>query len=149
MICANIDTSIQAHIPRHRSSQSFLTQMKCQVTLDTSHDVLISKEIGFTSYKEICIGQKKKVNLGFLGNWFGFEVENNTLVHTPARILEDYIHGRYSNMPHEWEVLSKFFSIHNIETNWLDCDWTYGYYDDELGGWTGCVGKVRGIEYWM
>ena len=53
-----------------------------------------------------------------------------------------YINGFDSEMPLEWEVLSMFFSIHNIEPNWLDCNGTWGWYDDELGGWTGCVGKV-------
>ena len=115
--------------------------MKCEVTSDTSHDVLINKEIGFTSYKEICNGQKKKVNLGFLGNWWGFNVKNNSLDQLP-RILDDYIRGKYSNMPHEWEVFYSFFKIYNILPNWLDCSWVYGYYDEELKGWTGCVGKV-------
>ena len=115
--------------------------MKCVVTSRTTHNVLISKEISYKSFKEICIGEKKKVNLGHWGNWAGMKVENNSLVHIP-RILEDYIYGKASNMPFDWEVLSKFFSIHNIEPNWLHCNWTFGYYDDELGGWTGCVGKV-------
>ena len=115
--------------------------MKCQVNSSTTHDVLISKEIRYKSYKEICSGEKKKVNLAHLGNWGGFKVENNSMVHIPRKLME-YIHGKYSNMPQDWEVLSKFFSLYNIEPNWLDCNYTYGYYDEELGGWTGCVGKV-------
>ena len=115
--------------------------MKCQATSNTTHSVLISKEIGYKSYKEICSGETKKVNLGFLGNWWDMRVENNSLVQTP-RDLDNYIHGQYSNMAYDSEVLSKFFSTHNIEQNWLDCDYTYGWYDEELGGWTGCVGKV-------
>ena len=115
--------------------------MRCEVTSNTSHDVLISKEISYKSYKEICSGEPKKVNLGNWGNWAGLKVENNSLVHIP-RELNNYIHGKYSKMSYDWEVLSKFFSIHNIEPNWLDCDWAYGSYDEELGGWTGCMGKV-------
>lgn len=116
--------------------------MRCEITSNTTHDVLISKEISYKSYKEICSGEPKKVNLGYADNWAGFKVENNSLVHIP-RELKLYIHGnKYAAMPLDWEVLSKFFSIHNIEPNWLDCDYTYGHYDDELGGWTGCVGKV-------
>ena len=115
--------------------------MKCQVTSSTTHDVLISKEIIYKSYQEICSGEKTKVNLGY-NHWEEiFEVENNTLVHTP-RDLADNIHGLHSSLLYEWEVLSKFFAIYNIEPNWLDCNYTYGWYDDELGGWTGCMGKV-------
>ena len=61
--------------------------------------------------------------------------------------LKKDIHGKFSNMPLDWEVLSPFFSIHNIEPNWLYCNWDFGYYDANwtgtgLGGWTGCAGKV-------
>ena len=115
--------------------------MKCQVTSSTTHDVLISKEISSKSYKEICSGEKKKVNLGYVANWGRFQVENNSLVHIP-KTLADYIHGKYSVLSYNWEVLSKFFSFHNIEPNWLYCNWTFGHYDEELGGWTGCMGKV-------
>ena len=115
--------------------------MKCQATSNTTHDVLISKEISYKSYKEICSGETKKVNLGFWGNFFAFKEENNSLVHIP-RTLDDSITGTASAMAYDWEVLSKFFSTHNIEPNWLHCNWTYGHYDEDLGGWTGCVGKV-------
>ena len=117
--------------------------MKCQATSDTTHSVLISKEIGFKSYKEICSGETKKVNLGYLGYLDGtITVENNTLVHEPHRTLKDHISDTASNIPWDWEVLSSFFLIYNIEQNWLHCNYTHGHYDEELGGFTGCVGKV-------
>ena len=120
--------------------------MKCDVTSTTTHDVLISKEISYKSFKEICSGEPKKVNLGYWGDWGGeviggFKVENNSLVHIP-RALKHYIHGKEASMPMDWEVLSKFFAIYNIEPNWLDCNYVAGDYDEELGGWTGCLGKV-------
>ena len=116
--------------------------MRCQVTSNKTHGIVISKEISYKSYKEICSGETKKVNLGYADNNFkGFLVENNSLVHIP-RDREDSIHGKYSALSYEWEVLSSFFSIHNIEPNLLDCNYTYGHYDEELGEWTGCIGKV-------
>ena len=116
--------------------------MKCQLNeMNEIHNVLISKQISYKSYKEICGGEKKKVNLGYWGNLDWFKVENNSLVHTPRK-ADNYIHGKFSNMPYEWEVLSKFFSLNNIEPNWMDCNYTAGHYDEDLGGWTGCVGKV-------
>ena len=122
--------------------------MKCQVTSSTTHDVLISKEISYKSYKEICSGEPKKVNLGYNFLFNNFEVKNNSLVHVPRK-LDNYIHGIFSSMPRQWEVFSMFFSIHNVEPNFLDCNWSWGWYDEELGGWTGCMGKVWGTEYWM
>ena len=141
VIRANIDHSIQVQIPRKRSSQSFVTKLKCFINSNTTHDVLISKEIVYKSYKEICSGEPKKVNLGYFRNADHFKVEDNSLVHIP-RNPEDNIYGRYSSLSYNWEVLSKFFSMYNIEPNWLDCNYTYGWYDDELGEWTGCMGKV-------
>ena len=115
--------------------------MKCEVTSNTTHEVLISKEITYKSYKEICSGEPKKVNLGFWGNWDGMKVENNTLCQE-TRLPDEYINGIYVSMSLDWEVLSKFISKYNIDQNWLDCNETYGVYDEDLGGWTGCMGKV-------
>ena len=39
--------------------------MKCQVTSDTTRKVMISREVKVPSYKDICGGEKKKVNLGY------------------------------------------------------------------------------------
>ena len=138
IIYANFDNSIQAYIPRNRSRQSFVTKIKCQVTSSTTHDVLISKEVSWKSYKEICSGEKKKVNLGFVD----MKIQNNSLVVPQPRYPYDYIYGIYSEMSYDWEVLSKFFSLHNIEPNWLDCNFTSGWYDEDQGGWNGCMGKV-------
>ena len=114
--------------------------MKCQVNSKSSNYVLISK-ISYKSYKEICSGEPKKVNLGHLGNWDGMKVENNSMVHIPKK-LKHNIHEKYSAMPYDWEVLSKFFSLHNIVPNWLHCNYIAGHYNDTLGGWTGCMGQV-------
>ena len=113
--------------------------MKCQVSSNTTHDVLISKEISYKSFKEICSGKPKKVKMGFVNDKERMIVENSTMMEIPK---QKFIFGKGSGMSQNWEVLSKFFSIHNIEPNWLDCNFTYGWYDEALGGWTGCMGKV-------
>ena len=114
--------------------------MKCEVTSNTTHNVLISKEISYNSYKEICSGEPKKVNLGYNNDYNILKVENNTLMPYPS--YGDFLYGEISQLSYNWEVLSKFISIHNIEPNWLDCNYPWGWYDEDLGGWTGCMGKV-------
>ena len=116
--------------------------MKCEATSDTTHNALISKEIGYKSYKEICSGEKKKVTLGFNNYPFQLKVENNSLFHLPPRKFTDNIWAKSAAMPYDWEILSTFFSNYNLEPNWVDCNGTYGWYDEELGGFTGCIGKV-------
>ena len=141
IICENIDKSIQVQIPRKKSSQLYVAEMKCRVTSNTTHDILISKDLGYKNYKEICSGEPKNVNLGIVFQSYFWLYNNNSLKHID-RWSNDFIYGRSSAMAYDWEILSKFFSIQNIEPNWLDCNSTWGYYDEELGGWTGCVGKV-------
>ena len=137
---AKIYNPIQVHIPRQKSSQSFVFQLKCEVNSRISHNVLISKTIRYKSYKEICSGEPKKVNLGFNNDYNILKVKNNTLMPYPP--FGTYLYGEESSFSYDWEILSKFFSLHNIEPNWLDCGYSWGSYDEEQGGWTGCIGKV-------
>ena len=118
--------------------------MKCQVTSNTSHDVLISKEIGYQSFKELCSGEKKKVNLGFATSLITRgKAGNNKLYHYHRKYPKyNPIKGRYTYISWYFEVFSKFFSIHNIDDFWVDCESGYGSYNDDLGEWTGCMGKV-------
>ena len=44
----------------------------------------------------------------------------------------------------DWEILSVFFEQNNIiNVTWIDCNYTFGYLDDNTGKWTGLVGKVN------
>ena len=132
---------IQIHIPGRRSSKSFVFKMKCQLTSSTTHEVMISKDIKVPSYKDICGGEPRKMNLGYNNQWqkWIIRVENNTLMHHPPK---QYVYGNSTDMSHDWEVLEKFFILHNIEANWLDCKMSWGGYDKNIGAWTGCMGKV-------
>ena len=111
--------------------------MKCDATSNTTHDVLISKELIFKSYKEVC-SEPKIVNLGFR-NGEKLWVVNNKLTQNPK--VGANLYGE-NDFTHNWEVFYKFFSIHNIEPNWLDCKKVFGHDDKDTGGWTGCMGKV-------
>ena len=114
--------------------------MKCELTSNKTHDVMISKEISApSSFEDICKGEPRKVNIGYNNDPYVMTVENNSLTSTPP---QSFMKGQESWMSQTWEVLSKFFSLHNIEPNWLNCDFSWGGYDEELGGWTGCMGKV-------
>ena len=77
------------------------------------------------------------VNLGYNNGYL--YVENNTLLPYPE---VDIVGGKASYVSQEWEVLYKFFDTHNIEPQWLNCHFSWGYYDEEDGRWTGCMGTV-------
>ena len=135
---SNIYNLIQVQIPQRKSRKSYVFKMKC-ANSNITHDVLISKEIRFKSYREICSGEKTKVNLGFNNLGQVLKVENNSVQPHPP---QHFVHGHASQMSEDWEVLSVFFSLHNIEPNWLNCHFSWGSYNKDLGGWTGCMGKV-------
>ena len=100
---------------------------------------MISREVKVPSFKEICGGEKIRVFLGYNDEVGILRVANNTLLQKPPK---RYLYGQYSDLPQNWEIFYKFFSLYNIEPLWLDCNMTWGWYDEENGAWTGCMGKV-------
>ena len=113
--------------------------MKCQVTSDTTRKVMISREVKVPSYKEICGGEKIRVHLGYNNDYDILKVEDNKLLQDPP---QRKLKGIGSDISRVWEVLYKFFSLYNIEPIWLNCNFSWGWYDKEQGAWTGCMGKV-------
>ena len=109
-------------------------QMKCQVTSSITRRVMISREVEVASYKAVCGGEKRRVNIGYFNYLDILKVENNQLLKYPTKKAEN-------GVTHIWEIFFKFFSIHNIEPTWLNCE-TAGHYDDDDGAWTGCMEKV-------
>ena len=85
-------------------------QMKCQVTSSITRRVMISREVEVASYKAVCGGEKRRVNIGYYNRRDILKVENNELQKYPTKKSEN-------GACHLWEILSKFFSIHNIEPN--------------------------------
>ena len=45
-------------------------------------------------------------------------------------------------VPRDWEMLKVFFDNNNIEPYWINTHFTWGWYDEESGSWTGGVGQV-------
>ena len=68
-----------------------------------------------------------------------FEIVDNSMVEYPAHFIE----GGYTNIPYDFEILEIFLKSYVIAINWIDCNYTWGWYDDETGRWTGAVGKVK------
>ena len=116
-----------------------MTKMKCQVTSDTTRKVMISREVKVPSYKAICGGEKIRVHIGYNRDPNFMTVEDDKLLQVPPKRT---VKGELSAISRVWEVLNKFFSLYNIEPLWLNCNYSWGYYDEEQGAWTGCMGKV-------
>ena len=68
-----------------------------------------------------------------------FQIDNttNTLVEYKPVPINTYF------IPFDFEIIGEFLRQHNILPNWIDCNYTNGWYDEELSKWTGDIGKVR------
>ena len=94
-------------------------------------------------YQDECV-ERFAVSVAYNHDPWFFEVENNSMVN--IRDKYGYLHGDnvgvYSQISDADEILSIFFENHNIIVNWIDCNYTWGWFDDETGKWTGAVGQV-------
>ena len=79
------------------------------------------------------------INVAYNNDHAFFEIVNNSMVGYPAFVVD----GDNSYIPYDFEILEHFFKSYVIAINWIDCNYTWGWYDDETGRWTGAVGKVR------
>ena len=132
--------SPQVHIPPRRHPKTFVFKMRCEVTSSTEHKAVISRELRVPTYKHVCRGEKKKVNLGYNNDPGSLRVWENTLTSYPEKRDPK---GTRAKISQDWEVLSKFFNIHSISPTWLNCGFSWGHYDQEKGAWTGCMGKAK------
>ena len=70
---------------------------------------------------------------------FKIDKITNSMVEYPLwkSIIEEW--GRIS---HEHEILKTFISNFNVKPTWINCNYTWGWFDDETGHWT-AVGQVE------
>ena len=94
-------------------------------------------------YQDLCV-ERFAINVAYNNEPGYFEVENNSMVDLREKYGRTHgeLVGKYSNIPEDDEILSKFFLNNNIIINWIDCNYTWGWFDYETGKWTGAVGKV-------
>ena len=112
-------------------------RLKCSVRSEVTHRVMISREVeGRPTFREVC-QEKTRINIAY--NDYSFKVEDNQMSQYPPI---NPIRGNGAQLAADWEILETFFSSHNIEPHWSNCGYVWGWYEPELAGWTGCMGKV-------
>ena len=92
-------------------------------------------------YKDLC-KEEYEVRIAYNNeeNFFGIDNITNTMI--------EYHHwsimtAGISQLSVEYEILKSFFSKFNIKPTWINCNYTWGWFDDETGHWTGAVGQVE------
>ena len=91
-------------------------------------------------YKDLC-KEERHVRIAHNNDDGFFKVDNitNSMVEYEYHVPIVYEWGQIS---HEYEMLKSFFLKFNIKPTWINCNFTWGWFDDETGLWTGAVGQV-------
>ena len=77
------------------------------------------------------------INVAYNDEHGWFEIVNNSMFE-----WHDYwgLWHEESKIPYDFEILEGLFK--NKIITWINCNYSWGWYDDETRRWTGAVGKV-------
>ena len=97
-------------------------------------NAIVNRNLGFD---DVC--KEKHVFVAYNNELPTFGVSNITgeMVETPVTPQISYL-----TMAWEWEIQEKFFETNNIKPVWLNCNFTWGWYDNVTESWTGATGMV-------
>ena len=92
-------------------------------------------------YKDLC-KEEHHVRIAYNNEGYVFKIDNitNTMVEYPYWMN---MVGDLGIRSGEYEILKSFFSKFNIIPTWINCNYTWGWFDDETEQWTGAVGQVK------
>ena len=96
---------------------------------------------GDLNYKDVC-KEEHDIRIAYNNDPCCFEIDNitNTMVEYPY--WKPIIEG-WSEKLHDRDILKSFFANYNIKPKWINCNYTWGWFDEETGHWTGAVGQVK------
>ena len=73
--------------------------------------------------------------------WFLVNNDTNTVKEFPLW-MSLFESEQHPYVPRDWEILKIFFDNNNIQPTWINTHFTWGWFDEETGSWTGGVGQV-------
>ena len=95
--------------------------------------------IKYVKYRDICKETQQYATIAYNNYQSWFEVDSDgKMVEFPVKPIS----GEKSYIPWDYEILSSFLRNYKIEPTWIDCEGSWGSYDEDTGHWTGAVGKV-------
>ena len=131
------------YYPQYKNGIRYTFSLQCpnqdkQLTLSLLHDSTIRGDI---HYYDVC-KVVDSVTIAYINDVGIFEVdpETQTMLETPPMMP---VTGQTSFIPKDWEIIKTFLDHYSLTPTWIDCDYTWGWLDEETGTWTGAVGKVR------
>ena len=104
------------------------------------HKLTISKDGSANKeYTDLCQAPQYNATIAYNNDpgWFELDDEGN-LVEYPVSPIN--IHNR--GYIWDYEIMKSFLENYHITPTWIDCNFTWGWFDEETDHWTGAVGKV-------
>ena len=118
-----------------------------------SHDGSVNRDL---EYKDVCPVAEldsepdyHHINIAYNNDAPYFHVDNQTETMTEYPLSNTPFSGNmrlsknHPQIAYPWDILKIFFDHNNIVPNWIDCNYTWGWFDYETEKWTGAVGKVK------
>ena len=82
--------------------------------------------------------REKRVHIAYNNDEYSFLLDDDT-----GEMLVTATEPPTYDPMTEREKLGSFFENYDIIPFWINCNYTWGSYDEDLGKWTGAVGKVK------
>ena len=93
-------------------------------------------------FSELCNTDQTLVKIGYnnVPGRFEYSTESKSVVKYPV-LIETPVKFK-SSISYDWEIISSFFLIHNVEAEWINCNFDWGRYNETTRIWSGGIGKV-------
>ena len=125
----------------------------CPGQIDKYHRVIITKDgtvRGNLKYKDYCPHtkeaaeqEKHEITIAYNNERGRFHVDDDTNTMREYALWWTLSESEeHPKVPKDWEILKMFFDNYNINPTWVNTHYTWGWFDEETGKWTGGVGKV-------
>ena len=133
---------LKVYSPHYKSGVGYTFTLQCpnldnQLTLSLLQDATVCGDIHF--YDVCKVADSVTIAYNNEPPTFEFDPETQTMVEFPVKP----IYGWSSSIPLTWEIMKPFLDHYSLIPTWVDCEFTWGWFDEETGTWTGAVGKVR------
>ena len=144
---------LKVFIPPQDSSVGIVFLLLCPGQIEISEELIMTKdgtEARNRKYQDVCLTtteaaepRKHEVRIAYNNDpdWFLINNDTNTMTEFPLWMP---LRGseQTAKVPRDWEMLKVFFDNNKIKPIWINTHYTWGWYDEETGSWTGGVGQV-------
>ena len=148
-----MELHLQVLIPSHNLANGKLFYLMCPGeneryhTLKISHDGTVNRNLRYNDLCEVSELSSEpeyhKIIIAYNNDpsWFEIDDQSNTMIEYPLSLsISNSKENLFTALT--YEVLKVFFNKYKLVPNWINCNYNWGWYDENTGKWTGAVGKV-------